>query len=62
MTTMARTELVKAELFFRVSPVGTGVQDLGLSSAAFPAHKQEADLWQLELELSPIWDAGLQAD
>jgi len=46
--------------FFRVLHTGAGSQGFGLSSTAFPGHKQGAG-WEVELlglELAPIWDPG----
>ena len=43
-----------------VSHVGTGPQNFGPSSTAFPGHKQGAG-WEVEvlgLEPGPIWDPG----
>ena len=47
--------------FFQVSHVGAGAQGFGLSSTAFPGHKQGAG-WEVGLpghKLAPIWDTGM---
>ena len=49
-----------ARNFFQVSHVGAGFQGFGLSSTAFPGHKQGAR-WELRLpglDLASIWDLG----
>ena len=48
----------EARSLFRVSHVGAGSQSFGLSSTAFPGHRQGTgrEVEQPGRELAPIWD------